>query len=132
MRFSIGDHVQTIKGDRLSGIKKSGIVVGFGKWRDYKTLKIQTGEEFAKRRVSILEKNAILLKHGSRRCEDCKNYGMINMELGERCFVKGETEYPSGFKRFNGYVRAYPIPKERTCKNYSHNTRTTEDKNGDC
>ncbi len=53
------------------------------------------------------------------KCEDCKHYGIISKDYGERCFIKGETEYPSGFKTFNGYVRAYPIPKERTCKNYS-------------
>ncbi len=53
------------------------------------------------------------------RCENCNNYGRISKELGERCFIKGETKYPSGFKTFNGYVRAYPIPKERTCENFT-------------
>jgi hypothetical protein len=59
------------------------------------------------------------------KCEDCKSYGMINKKLGERCFVKGEIKYPSGFKNFNGCVRAYPIPKEGTCKNFTPKVKTT-------
>ncbi len=58
-KFELGDIVQTIKGDRMSGIKKSGKIVGFGRWRDSRTLKIDTEDKYAKRRVSILEKNAI-------------------------------------------------------------------------
>lgn len=64
--FKIGDYVQTIVGDRISGIKKSGKVIGFGKWSEHNTLKIDTGDKYAKQRVLILEKNAILLKHGSQ------------------------------------------------------------------
>ncbi len=56
------------------------------------------------------------------RCEDCKHYGRISKDSEERCFVKGMTEYPSGFKTFNGCIRAYPIPKKRICKNYSPKT----------
>lgn len=72
MDIKIGDVVQTIKGDRYTGIKKSGIVIGFGKWRDYKTLKIKTGDNYGKVRVSILEKNAILLKRGSQNLNKTK------------------------------------------------------------
>lgn len=64
--FRIGDYVETIVGDKMSGIKKSGRVIGFGKWSEHNTLKIDTGDKYAKQKVSILEKNAILLKRGSR------------------------------------------------------------------
>ena len=54
----------------MSGIKKQGTVIGFGKWRDFTTLKIKTGDNYAKRRVSILEKNAILLKRGKKNVNE--------------------------------------------------------------
>lgn len=60
------------------------------------------------------------------KCEDCKNYGRINKEMGERCFIRSETKYPSWFKTFNGCVRAYPIPKERKCSHFTSSRKVKE------
>lgn len=53
--FKIGELVITIKGDRF-GTPVSGIVYGFGKWREFPTLKIKTS---AGRKTTIFVKNAM-------------------------------------------------------------------------
>lgn len=40
MPISITDHVRTTKGSRTTGVKHSGVVVGFTKWRKYDAVKV--------------------------------------------------------------------------------------------
>jgi hypothetical protein len=99
MKFKIGDYVQTIKGDRLSNIKKKGIVIGFTYWRDFPALKIKTNGDI-KNRITILEKNAILLKPKS------KNDKMIikielNTELAESIIEDSLKDMLISWKKYN-------------------------------
>ena len=63
-----------------------------------------------------------------KKCENCKFYGILNKSLGERCIVRSEKIFPSGYKIKGECVRAYQIPKERTCKNWKELKKKLEGK----
>jgi len=60
-----------------------------------------------------------------KECKKCKHHGIINDE--ERCMVKGITEFPSGYKMFNGCIRAYPIPKIRICNGFEKKDKSAQE-----
>jgi len=61
--IKLHDVITTTKGDRVSGIPCTGIVYGFGKWKDSKSFKII---QLNGRKTTILEQNAVKLK-GSKK-----------------------------------------------------------------
>lgn len=61
--FHIGDHVKTLKGDRVKGFQFKGKIIGFTYWKDYPAAIVKRDNTIANRERYVNASTTCLLKN---------------------------------------------------------------------